>query len=163
MSASCLNLVAARVEESHTKVPFGFELHTVELVHRFRAFGKQAKKDQLQKVQQGWICALKGQIAHSHENDMIGMAEYIICDTVGARERRLNSRIVSTLEAHSEEGWSDRLTLLFGNRKTRTRFLLAVHKFKEHTCSSSPFREQWLTARALFDEFLVSYFHNMCI
>jgi hypothetical protein len=50
LSASSVSLVSAKVEESHVKVPFGFDLHTVERVYHFRAFGRQAKKDQLQKV-----------------------------------------------------------------------------------------------------------------
>jgi hypothetical protein len=92
-------------------------------------------------VQKGWISALVGQISYSDENDMIGMAEHIICDTVGARERRLNTRILNTFDAYAAESWSERLTLLFGSRKMRTRFLLAVHKFKEHTCSTMSCRE----------------------
>lgn len=55
LPASSLVLVAARVQESGASIPFGFEVHTVDRVYFFRAFGRNAKRDQLLKVQRGWM------------------------------------------------------------------------------------------------------------
>jgi hypothetical protein len=49
-AASCLELTSSRVQESSQKIPFGFEVQTIERFFRFRAFGRVAKKGQLQKV-----------------------------------------------------------------------------------------------------------------
>ena len=101
--ATCLALVSARVKEAASNVPFGFELQTVDRSHAFRAFGRHAKRDQLQKVQRGWMQALVGQIRYTDENDMMCMAEHIISDFEGARVRRAQRRMCSALAACS---WS---------------------------------------------------------
>lgn len=49
-AASCLELTSSRVQESPQRIPFGFEVQTIERFFRFRAFGRVAKKGQLQKV-----------------------------------------------------------------------------------------------------------------
>lgn len=63
----------------------GFGTHASAWALQFRAFGRHAKREQLQKVQQGWIQAIEIQIKHSDENDMICMAEHIVSDTVRGR------------------------------------------------------------------------------
>jgi len=173
IAATCLVLVSARVTEAASNVPFGFELQTVDRKHSFRAFGRQAKREQLQKVQRGWLQALAGQIRYSDENDMISMAEHIISDTEGARVRRAQRRLTSALSlgptptkatgsgaavaeesaasAHLEAG---RLRYVVGNRTRRTRFIMAVQQFREEACSRLSVPQQWAAARKIFNEYL---------
>ena len=56
------------------------------------------------KVQQGWIHALSCQIAASDENDMISMAEHIVCDTERLRVRRNNRQRLNLFERASSTG-----------------------------------------------------------
>jgi hypothetical protein len=175
-AASSLVLTSARVQESPPKVPFGFELQTLERVIHFRAFGRVAKKGQLQKVrprlssktklkltpnvcalhlqvQRGWLQAIAGQIVLSDENALISMAELIVCDTEGSKARRAQRRIVSKLSLPPSPECS-RARFVVGKRSRVERFVLACQHFREAAGGTAPLAEQWRGARALFEGFL---------
>ena len=138
-------------------IPYGLELSTVDRVYYFRAFGKQALKEQLEEVQRGWIQALARQIGFADENDMINMAELIIADTEGARVRRGRRRLTPPSQGEStQKAGLQACRVVIGDKPRRRRFVIAVSNFKEHICRASPRDEQWRAARAIFNEYLVS-------
>lgn len=62
------------------KVQYGIEVHTAHRVFLFRA------ADRAQQL--GWIRAIQARIQLASENDLISVAELMICDEEQARARR---------------------------------------------------------------------------
>jgi hypothetical protein len=94
VKTSFLSLISARVRDVPT-IPFCFEIICGDgsKIFHFRSFGRHAKRDQLHRVQRGWLQALTLQIGLADENDLISIAEHIICDTEEARwKRRVGGR-----------------------------------------------------------------------
>jgi hypothetical protein len=148
--ATSLVLVAARVVDAAPNVPFGFELHTVERVHQFRAFGRQAKKDQLQKVQLGWVSALRGQCQLADENDLISMAENIVSDTEVASSRKSQRKLgIVSVKCSPQSSESPR-SIAFGSLGRRARFLLAIQRFRLETCKRGSVAEVRLSTVAFY-------------
>ena len=141
LAASSIVLEGVRVKETSSRVPFGFELQTVDRAFRFRAFGRHAKRDQLQQVQRGWLQALSGQIAFSDDNALMSMAELIISDSEGARVKSGARKLAASLspkDGAEESGYFSRPRFVVGSRTRRTRFVLAVNEFREVACTRLP-------------------------
>ncbi len=85
--AAFISLVSNQVLEHPrtSKVQFGIEMHTAHRVFLFRAADRTQQLD--------WIRALQIRIALSSENDLIAMAELMICDEERARARRLQQAV----------------------------------------------------------------------
>lgn len=155
MYASCIPLVTSRVNEppKHLKLPYSFELQTVERPFYFRAFGRNARREQLVKVQRGWLMALERQINYSDENEFIKLAEHICCDSEKAKARRFNSVLSRGLDRaeESEENVMDallssQLWCIMHNRATMMRFLVAVDQYRS--------LRKWSAAQDIYDEFI---------